>query len=101
VSEPVEEPFNALLASVSFKITHRKQSKKSLCGVCSMSSQIIRLKQVLKKTGLSRSCIYNLIAKNDFPTRIQLSERSIGFLESEVDAWIEERAANSRVGGVK
>ena len=59
------------------------------------SNNIIRLPAVIKKTGLSRSTIYALVSINKFPQRIQLSPRSMGFLESEVDAWlaskIEER----------
>ncbi len=56
------------------------------------STKIIRLPQVMAKTGLSRSTVYNLIANSDFPKRISLSPRSMGFLEREVDAWIESRA---------
>jgi prophage regulatory protein len=55
---------------------------------------IIRLPAVIKKTGLSRSTIYGLLAKNMFPARIQLSPRSMGFLEYEINAWLDERIAS-------
>ncbi len=63
----------------------------------SSSNNIIRLPQTIQKTGLSRSTIYNLLSRGEFPQKIQLSVRSIGFLESEIDDWIEAKAAD-RVG---
>ncbi|HEY8097750.1 MAG TPA: AlpA family transcriptional regulator [Methylobacter sp.] len=62
------------------------------------SNNIIRLPQAIKKTGVSRGTIYNLIKSGDFPKQIQLSPRTMGFLEHEVDAWIAERVAASRIG---
>jgi prophage regulatory protein len=58
-----------------------------------MSQQILRLPDVIKKTGLCRSMIYRLLNQGKFPKRIKLSERSMGFYEHEVDAWLESRAA--------
>lgn len=57
------------------------------------SEIIIRLRRTIEKTGLSRSTIYALEKRGDFPKKINLSPRTMGFLESEVDAWIAERAA--------
>lgn len=62
------------------------------------SNNIIRLPQAIKKTGLSRSTIYALIIRDEFPQRIKLSARSMGFLESEVDTWIADRVTASRAG---
>ena len=50
--------------------------------------RIIRLDTVIKKVGLSRSTIYNLIKKGDFPDRVGLGQRSMGFYEHEIDDWI-------------
>ena len=61
------------------------------------SQYIIRLRQAIIKTGLSRSTIYTLIKQGDFPKQIQLSPRTMGFLESEIDEWIAGRIAASRV----
>lgn len=52
---------------------------------------ILRLRDVQAKTGLSRSTIYDAVAKGNFPKQIPLSTRRVGWLASEVDAWIEER----------
>jgi len=47
--------------------------------------------EVKQRVGLSRSKIYTLIAANDFPRKIQLGLRAIGFLSNEIDKWIEDR----------
>jgi len=58
------------------------------------TDNILRLPQTIKKTGLSRSTIYNLMGRGDFPQKIKLSHRSMGFLESEVNQWLAEKAAD-------
>ncbi len=55
---------------------------------------IIRLPQVIKKTGLCRSSIYAAIADGRFPAQIKLTKRSSGWLESEIDQWISDRVAD-------
>ncbi|AYQ43406.1 hypothetical protein CVS37_28670 [Burkholderia lata] len=55
--------------------------------------RILRMKQLIGRTNLSRATLYVLMSSDPtFPKRIKLTARSIGFLESEVDAWIEARA---------
>jgi prophage regulatory protein len=60
-------------------------------------SAVVRLKKVMKKTGLSRSSIYykiNPASKyfdHSFPKPIRLGASSIGWLESEIDAWLASR----------
>jgi predicted DNA-binding transcriptional regulator AlpA len=62
------------------------------------SNNILRMAATVKKTGLSRSTIYTLEdSSGKFPRKIQLTERTTGFLESEVDAWIADRAANRSI----
>ncbi|MGZ8200227.1 MAG: helix-turn-helix transcriptional regulator, partial [Methylosarcina sp.] len=46
------------------------------------SKKIIRLPQTIAKTGLSRSTIYALVSRGEFPQQIKLSPRTMGFLES-------------------
>lgn len=57
------------------------------------SKRVIRLPRVLDRTGLSRSGIYQKIKKGQFPAAIPLGERSVGWLEAEVDDWIEKHIA--------
>ncbi len=58
---------------------------------------ILRRKQVQAKTGLSRSTIYARIAKGKFPRPIDLGGgRAVGWIESEIDAWLISRIESSR-----
>ena len=50
--------------------------------------RIIRLKEVMDLTGLARSTIYKFISGDLFPKPIPLGDRCVGWLESEVHAWI-------------
>jgi prophage regulatory protein len=54
-------------------------------------SQISRLKQVQSRTGLCRSSIYQLQAQKSFPHSVKISARAVGWYESEVQRWVEER----------
>jgi prophage regulatory protein len=65
-----------------------------------MSESFLRLPTVMDRTGLSRSSIYARISSTppDFPQPINLGPRAIGFLESEVEEWIQNRIAESRGG---
>jgi len=52
---------------------------------------ILRRPQVEERTGLSRSTIYLFMEKGDFPKPISLGPRSVGWIASEIDRWIDER----------
>lgn len=59
----------------------------------SNAARILRMKQLIDRTNLSRATLYVLMSKDlSFPRKIKLTERSIGFLESEVNEWIAHRA---------
>lgn len=56
--------------------------------------RILRMKQLIERTNLSRATLYVLMGSDPtFPRKIKLTARSVGFLESDVDAWIASRAA--------
>jgi len=59
-------------------------------------ARILRLKQTKERTGLSRSTLYSLIKEGKFPPPIPLGARAVGWLSSDVDAWIESRVKASR-----
>lgn len=48
----------------------------------------LRLRQVLDKTGLSRSQLYRLIARGDFPAGTPLSEHVRAWDEWGIDDWL-------------
>ena len=64
-----------------------------------MAKKILRLKEVKTRTGLGRSTIYLRIAQGSFPKSIALGERAVGWLESDLDEWINERIRQSRQDG--
>jgi len=65
-------------------------------------TRIIRLPEVRVMTGLSRSGIYARINQNSpgfdpaFPQPVNLGVRSVGWVASEVEDWINAQIANSR-----
>lgn len=58
--------------------------------------RILRLRQVIARTGLARSTIYEHIRNGNFPNQIVLGRRSVGWIETEIDAWISGRIRISR-----
>lgn len=57
---------------------------------------ILRIKQVQIRTGLSRSTIYLKVSKFEFPAPISLSARAVGWLESDIDQWINDCVNRSK-----
>jgi prophage regulatory protein len=59
--------------------------------------RILRRKQVEERVSLSCSTIYKLISEHKFPKPIQLSgAQAVGWIESEIEAFLRERIAASR-----
>lgn len=54
-----------------------------------MTDTVLRLPQVRARTGLSRSTIYAKVGNKEFPAPIPLSARAVGWLDSEVQRWLE------------
>ncbi|MGO3567014.1 MAG: helix-turn-helix transcriptional regulator [Serratia grimesii] len=62
----------------------------------SSSEKLLRLPEVQKRTGYSRAWLYRLMREQRFPAAIKIGSRSIAFIESEIDEWINQRIAESR-----
>ncbi|OWY37661.1 hypothetical protein CEK28_15635 [Xenophilus sp. AP218F] len=60
------------------------------------SACMLRLPDVIKATGLSRSSLYALIQQGKFPKQIQLSPRCVAWLSTDVESWLAERVAAAR-----
>jgi len=54
-------------------------------------ARILRRPEVELRTGLSRSAIYALMSRKQFPAAIPLTAKAVGWLESSIDGWIAER----------
>ncbi len=61
-----------------------------------MVTKILRLPAVIACTGLSRSTIYLRISEGSFPAPVSLGGRAVGWIEAEVDAWLNQRIEASR-----
>jgi prophage regulatory protein len=53
--------------------------------------KLLRMRQVMQATGLSRMTIYRLELAGKFPSRRRLAENSVAWLESDVVQWIDSR----------
>lgn len=53
--------------------------------------QLMKINALVASTKMSRSQIYALIQKGEFPKPIKLSERSSAWVESEIQEWIDIR----------
>ncbi|WP_025123883.1 MULTISPECIES: AlpA family transcriptional regulator [unclassified Serratia (in: enterobacteria)] len=61
-----------------------------------MAQSFIRLPDVQRRTGYSKAWIYRLMSQGKFPTSVKIGSRTIAFVESEIDEWVNQRIAESR-----
>ena len=66
-----------------------------------MSYSILRLPAVQARTGLSRSTIYLRISEGRFPAPVSLGGRAVGWVEAEVNDWLNEQVATSREASLR
>jgi prophage regulatory protein len=55
-----------------------------------------RLNKVLAETGLSKSTVYDLVKKGNFPAGVRLANKAVGWVDTEVMAWQEGRVKETR-----
>ncbi len=65
-----------------------------------MSLKFLRLSVVKNLTGLSRSTIYMRMSEKRFPIPINLGGRAIAWIESDINAWMEQQIKTSKMRGV-
>jgi prophage regulatory protein len=53
-----------------------------------MPEKILRLPNVLDRTGMSRSTVYLRVTEGMFPRPVSLGARAVGWIETEVEEWI-------------
>lgn len=64
--------------------------------------QMLRLPQVMAKTGLSRAAVWAKQNPNNsrydktFPKSVKLAANTTAWVESEIDTWLNQRIAESR-----
>lgn len=52
--------------------------------------RILRMPEVLERTGLSRSTIYRKMHEGTFPRQIEISKHCCGWRESSINRWISD-----------
>jgi prophage regulatory protein len=57
---------------------------------------LLRLPEVRQRTGLSRSSIYALAARGEFPRPISLGRRSVAWVDAEISQWVSDRIRAAR-----
>ena len=61
-----------------------------------MTHTILRLPAVKTHTGLSRNTIYLRVSQGTFPKPVSLGGRAVGWLEAEIQDWLQRRIEASR-----
>ena len=56
-----------------------------------MHDRLLRCCQVEEITGLSRSSIYRLMPRGEFPQRVKVGPAAVRWRESDIMAWVESR----------
>lgn len=59
-------------------------------------TNMLRISEVCRRTGLSKSQVHRLTAEFGFPQSIRLSTRATAWIEAEVESWLQERIAATR-----
>lgn len=62
-------------------------------GVTAVTDKILSRTEVVKVAGFSARTLYNEIASGRFPRQVQISQRRVGWRESDVQAWLNKRGA--------
>lgn len=60
-------------------------------------SRILRAKEVAERVSISTSQVYRLAREGKFPEPVKITENRSGWLETEVDQWIEDCIRRSRL----
>ncbi|WP_064605750.1 helix-turn-helix transcriptional regulator [Photobacterium sp. J15] len=54
-------------------------------------TKLIRMKELLTVVPFSKSHIYSLISKGEFPKPVSIGERAVAWREEDVQAWLERK----------
>lgn len=55
-------------------------------------TRILRRPEVERRVGLKRAAIYAMMARGRFPRPVKLGEKAVGWVEAEIQQWLEARA---------
>ena len=75
-----------LLSGISGNFSDKQSSEPT-----EAQDRILRANEVQQIVGLSRSTIWRMERKGQFPARLPLGTGSIGWLKSDIEAWMQNR----------
>lgn len=55
--------------------------------------RLLRLQDVLARTGLSKSTIYRMVGAQTFPKPVKVGGKTVRWRESDIDGWMSQLAA--------
>ena len=58
-------------------------------------TKFLRLPAVIERTGLSRSTIYEMVDRGDFPKPVKIGARAIAWPSESLETWAAERMENA------
>lgn len=62
----------------------------------SSNVRLISISEVMRKTGMGRTWIYNAVSQGSFPIQVKIGKRSL-WIEDEIDYWIGNHIANRNI----
>lgn len=60
--------------------------------------KFIKLTNVISMTGLSKSSIYAMMQKGEFPKSVSIGSRAVAWVEADILIWMDEKISLSRGG---
>ena len=61
------------------------------------TDRLMRMPDVINMTGLPRSTIYLKMKHNEFPQQVRISSRSVAWIESEIQSWINNSVSKRKM----
>ena len=53
--------------------------------------KLLKLKDVIAMTSLSKASVYRQMKDGKFPASVKIGPRSVAWVSSEIESWIEEK----------
>ena len=68
-----------------------RRSNDSARAAGDVSAVLLRIASVVRVTGLGRSTIYRLVARDEFPPPVRLTGRAVAWRRSDLEQWTNAR----------
>ena len=62
-----------------------------LCTTKELIMKLLKLKDVIAMTSLSKASVYRQMNDGEFPASVKIGPRSVAWVSTEIESWIEEK----------